>query len=73
MEHTVVMTTKFLVSPRSGNLLKTFLKSMGLGATKKSPPNADRWLQRQRMLPETTSEVTYENKEKESILTIKNA
>lgn len=40
-------TTKFPVSPSLPNSAKTLSKSMGFGATNKSPPNAERWLQRQ--------------------------
>jgi len=34
-------------SAKFPNVAKTLSKSMGFGATKKSPPKADRWLHRQ--------------------------
>lgn len=42
MAHTVANTTKFPDSARLPNSANTLSKSMGFGATKKSPPNADR-------------------------------
>ena len=42
MAQTVDNTTKFPVSARLPNAANTLSKSMGFGATKKSPPNADR-------------------------------
>lgn len=44
--HTVDNTTKFPVSARLPNAANTLSKSMGFGATKKSPPKAERWVQR---------------------------
>lgn len=46
MTHTVDNTTKFPDSARLPNAANTLSKSMGFGATKKSPPNADRCVQR---------------------------
>ena len=44
--NTTKNTTKFLAS-KSTNLCWTLVKSIGFGATKKFPPNEDKWLQRQ--------------------------
>lgn len=46
MTHTVPSTRKFFDSKILLNASQTLSKSIGLGATRKSPPNADRWVQR---------------------------
>lgn len=47
MAHTVASTTKLPLSAKLPNSAHTLSKSMGFGATRKSPPNADKWVQRQ--------------------------
>ena len=44
MAHTVESTTKLPVSAKLPNAAKTLSKSIGFGATKKSPPKAERWV-----------------------------
>ena len=46
MTHTVPSTRKFFDSRILLNASQTLSKSIGLGATRKSPPNADKWVQR---------------------------
>lgn len=53
MRHTVERTTKFPVSPSLLNSVQTLLKSMGFGATKMLPPNAERCVHRQCSFPST--------------------
>lgn len=46
-QHTVERTTKFPVSLSLLNSVQTLSKSMGFGATKMFPPNAERWVHKQ--------------------------
>lgn len=50
-KHTVERTTKFPVSPSLLNSVQTLSKSMGFGATKMFPPNAERWVHKQCSFP----------------------
>ena len=61
MVHTVDNTTKFPVSARLPNAANTLSKSMGFGATKKSPPKADRWVHRQCNCKDVVFGPTYSN------------
>ena len=63
MAHTVERTTKFLVSPSRLNSGKTLLKSMGLGATKILPPNAERCVHKQCIFPFTSFSPTFKKEE----------
>ena len=62
MTHTVVRTTKFLVSPSRVNSVKTLSKSMGLGATKIFPPNAERCVHRHCRFLVTSFNPTFEKR-----------
>lgn len=53
MRHTVERTTKFPVSPNLLNSVQTLSKSMGFGATKMFPPNAERCVHKQCTFPST--------------------
>lgn len=71
MRQTVERTTKFPVSSSLLNSVKTFLKSMGFGATKMLPPNAERCVHKQCNFPLTIFHPTFKTKIKLSKLVMR--
>ena len=62
MRQTLERTTKFPVSSSLLNSVKTLLKSMGFGATKMLPPNAERCVHKQCNFPRIVFHPTFRTK-----------
>jgi len=67
-QHTVERTTKFPVSPSLLNSVHTLSKSMGFGATKMFPPNAERWVHKQCSSPSVCFHPTFKESNQFSLM-----